>query len=124
MRGGLACCVMLAAACSAPAPKPTFDIAVVKPTPDGETAALTGWFELEERSFKLYPSMSKPAGDAACLSGVLLSLAGMPPPEYTNRPMTISGYVYGATDEANAGAANPCGSSVIIQAVDVMTPEG
>lgn len=123
MRGFLVCCVMLAAGCSAPEAKPSFDVAGVKPTPDGDTATLTGWFVLNDRSFRLYPTLTKPDDDAKCISGVLLSLAGVPPPEYSNRPMSISGYVYDVKDDAAQGAANPCGSSVILEAVDVMTPE-
>jgi len=46
-------------------------------------------------------------------SGVLLSLAGMVTPEYTNRPMTVSGYVFDAKDPAGRRPlANPCRSSV------------
>lgn len=125
MRGLLVCCVMLAAGCSAPAPaaKASFDLAGLKPTADGETATLTGWFTLEGRAFTLTPTLTKPGADAACLSGVLLSLAGAPTPDYSGRPMTVSGYVYDAKDEAAEGAANPCKSSVIIEAIDVMVPD-
>jgi hypothetical protein len=123
MRGLLACCLMFAAACSTPAAKPTFDLAGMKPTPDGETATLTGWFNLVDRTFRLYPTAAKPANDAPCLSGVLLSLAGMPTPEDSNRPMTVTGYVYAKGDEAAQGAANPCQSGVILEAIEVSAPE-
>lgn len=124
MRGVLVCCVMLAmAGCQAPAEKPSFDLPGLKPTADGETATLTGWFRLNDRSFSLYPTLTKPADNAPCLSGVLLSLAGNPTPEYSDRPMTISGYVFGEKDDAAQGAANPCKSSVILEAVDVTVPE-
>lgn len=122
MRGILICSVLLAAACS-PEAKPSFDIAAVKPGGEGDTATLTGWLVLNDRSFQLYPTLTKPAEGATCISGVLLSLAGMPPPEYSNRPMSISGYVFDAKDDAAQGAANPCGSSVILEAIDVMVPE-
>ncbi len=123
MRGLLVCCVMLAAGCSTPAAKPTFDVAGMKPTADGETATLTGWFKLDGRSFQLYPTLTKPGANDMCVSGVLLSLAGVPTPEYSDRPMTVSGYVFDAKDEAAEGAANPCKSSVIIEAIDVMVPD-
>jgi hypothetical protein len=125
MRGLLACCALFVAGCSAPEPvaKPSFDLAGMKPTADGDAATLTGWFTLEGRAFTLYPTLTKPASNAPCLSGVLLSLAGMVTPEYTNRPMTVSGYVFDAKDPAAEGAANPCQSSVIIEAIDVMVPD-
>lgn len=122
MRGVLVCCMMLAAACS-PEAKPSFDIVAVKPTAEGDAATLTGWFRLTDRSFRLYPTLTKPADDAKCISGVLLSLAGVPTAEYSDRPMSISGYVFDAKDEASQGAANPCNSTVILQAIDVMVPE-
>ncbi len=125
MRGLLVCCVMLAVGCSAPEPaaKPSFDLAGMKPTADGDAATLTGWFTLEGRSFTLHPTLTKPASNAPCLSGVLLSLAGVPTPEYSDRPMTISGYIYDAKDPAAEGAANPCKSGVILEAIDVMVPD-
>ena len=125
MRGLLICCVLLAVGCSAPAPaaKPSFDLAGVKPTADGEVATLTGWFKLSDRSFQLYPTLTKPGATDACVSGVLLSLAGVPTAEDSDKPMTISGYVYGEKDDAAQGAANPCHSSVIIEAIEVAVPD-
>lgn len=124
MRGFLVCCVMLAAGCSTPAAKPTFDLAGMKPTPDGETATLTGWFKLERQSFELYPTMTKPGANDACVSGVLLSLAGVPKPEDSDKPMTVTGYVYGAGDDAAQGAPNPCHSGMIVEAIEVDVPNG
>ena len=121
MRGLFVLSLILVAGCTPPAP-PTFDLAGLKPTADGETATLTGWFKLDGRSFTLTPSATKPADNAACLSGVLLSLAGNPTPEYSDRTMTVSGYVYDAKDDAAEGAANPCHSGVIIEAIEVSTP--
>ncbi len=122
MRGLLVCLVMLAG-CSVPTVKPTFDAAGMMPTPDGETATLTGWFKLDGRSFQLYPTTTKPAAKDACVSGVLLSLAGIPTSGESDRPMTISGYVYDAKDDAAQGAANPCQSAVIVEAIEVAIPD-
>jgi hypothetical protein len=126
MRGLLACCVMLAAACTAPETpetKSTFDVAGLKPTSDGETATLIGWFKLDGRSFRLYPALTEPEASDACVSGVLLSLAGVPTEDESDRPMSITGFIYDTRDEAASGAANPCNSRVIIAAIEVMRPD-
>ena len=123
MRGLLVCCVMLAAGCSTSAAKPTFDLAGMKPTADGDAATLTGWFKLEGHSFQLYPTMTRPGANDACVSGVLLSLAGVPRAEDSDRPMTVSAFVYDAKDDAAEGAPNPCHSAVIVEAIEVSVPD-
>ena len=125
MRGLLACCVVLAAACTAPAPeaKPTFDLAGLQPSADGDAPTLTGWLVIDGRSFRLYPTATKPADNSPCVSGVLLSLAGMPTPDYSDRVMNVAGYVYGEKDDAAQGAPNPCHSAVIVEAIEVSIPD-
>ena len=125
MRRFLACCAMLAAACTAPAPaaKPTFDLAGLKPSADGDAPTLTGWLVIDGRSFRLYPTATKPADNSPCVSGVLLSLAGMPTPDFSDRVMNVSGYVLDKNDPGAEGAANPCQSSVIITAIEVDVPD-
>lgn len=122
MRGLLACCLLLVTACT-PAAKPTFDIAAVKASPDGDAPTLTGWLLIDGRGFRLYPSSSKPAADAPCLSGVLLSLAGVPTADMSDRVMTVSGFILDKSDPGAEGAANPCQSDVIITALEVGFPE-
>lgn len=113
---------LMLAGCAPPAAPPTFDVAGLKPTPDGDTATLTGWFRFTDRSFTLTPSKTKPADGAPCLSGVLLSLAGVPTPDFNDREMSVTGYVFGVADDAAQGAANPCNSQVILEAIEVSTP--
>lgn len=124
MRGCLlAFCAMLMAGCQAPpAAKPTFDAEGMKPAPDGETATLTGWFRFVGRDFQIYPTMTAPTGDTPCLSGVLLSLAGVPTPDFADRPMKVSGYVANADDPSVEGVVNPCKSAVVISVVDLEVP--
>lgn len=123
MRGLLAGLAVLATACSTPTAPPTFDIAATRPTGDGDAATLTGWFTFSDRTFRLYPTRTKPADGAPCLSGVLLSLAGVPTPDFNDRPMTVMGFIYDKADEAAQGAANPCQSGVIIEAIEISVPE-
>lgn len=122
MRGLLACCLVLAVACT-PATKPTFDISTVKASPEGDAPTLTGWLQIEGRSFRLYPSTTKPAANAPCLSGVLLSLAGVPTDDMSDRLMSVSGFILDKDDPSAEGAANPCQSDVIITAIEIGYPE-
>lgn len=102
------------AGCASP---PTFDIGRLQPTPDAEQATLTGRFELNGRQFRLYPG----DGDA-CLAGVLTSLAGIPPSEFTNRQMTLSGRLLAVGSEEAGSLADPCGAGLIMLADEVTVP--
>ncbi|MEQ1782453.1 MAG: hypothetical protein ABMA14_13910 [Hyphomonadaceae bacterium] len=125
MRGVLACCVLLATGCTAPGPavKPTFDLANLKPSADGDAPTFTGWLVIDGRDFKLYPTAAKPADNDPCVSGVLLSLAGMPTPDFSNRVMNVTGYVFDKIDPGAEGAANPCHSAMIVEAIEVSVPD-
>lgn len=37
--------------------------------------------------------------------------------------MTVMGFIYDKADEAAQGAANPCQSGVIIEAIEISVPE-
>ena len=88
-----------------------------------DAPTLTGWLVIDGRSFRLYPTATKPADNSPCVSGVLLSLAGMPTPDFSDRVMNVSGYVLDKNDPGAEGAANPCQSSVIITAIEVDVPD-
>lgn len=107
--------LMALAACAS---TPTFDIAKLQPTPDADQATLTGRFEVNGRQFRLYPG----SGDA-CLAGALTSLAGIPPLEYSNRQMTLSGRLLTAGGEEAGSLADPCGSGLILLADEVTVPD-
>ena len=83
----------------------------------------TGWLVIDGRSLRLYPTATKPADNSPCVSGVLLSLAGMPTPDFSDRVMNVSGYVLDKNDPGAEGAANPCQSNVIITAIEVSIPD-
>jgi hypothetical protein len=100
---------------------PSFDIATLKPTEEADQATLTGHFELSGLQFRLYPGAA--GANAPCLSGALTSLAGLPPPEYTNRQMTLTGHLHRA-GSAEAGAiVDACGSGIIMLANEVIVPQ-
>jgi len=105
-------------ALAACASTPTFDVAKLQPTPDAAQTMLTGRFELNGLQFRLYSG----AGDA-CISGALTSLAGIPPPEYSNRQMTLSGRLITAGREEAGSLADPGGSGLILIANEVTVPD-
>ena len=111
--------LILAAAIAATgcATAPTFDVDTLKPTAEGEQISLTGRFELSGLQFRLYPG-----SDSTCLSGALTSLAGVPTPDYTNRPMTLTGTLVLADTPAAGAIKEACGRGVVMLANEVTTP--
>ena len=96
---------------------PTFDIANLKPTPEGEQVSLTGRFELSGLQFRLYSG-----AESACISGALTSLAGIPTPDFNNRTMTLTGALVLADTEAAGQIKEACGQGVVMLANDVSLP--
>lgn len=96
---------------------PSFDVETLKPTAEGEQISLTGRFELSGLQFRLYSG-----AESACISGALTSLAGVPPAEYTNRPMTLTGTLVLANTEAAGAIKEACGRGVVMLANEVTTP--
>lgn len=96
---------------------PSFDIAALKPTPEGEQISLTGRFELNGLQFRLYSG-----AESACISGALTSLAGVPTPDYNNRIMTLTGSLVLADTEAAGAIKEACGRGVVMLANEVTTP--
>jgi hypothetical protein len=97
-----------------------FDIASLAPTTEGELASLTGHFVLSGLQFRLYPGAA--GSSAPCLSGALTSLAGVPPPAYANRTMTLSGRLLASSDPEASSIPNACNSKVLMLATEVVTP--
>lgn len=110
-------CLLAAFTTAACASAPTFNIASLQPTAETDQVSLTGRFELSGLQFRLYPG-----GGATCLSGALSSLAGVPTPEYTNRQMTLTGYLYKAGSEAAGEIIDACDSGIVMVANEVVAP--
>jgi hypothetical protein len=104
---------LVATACAG---APSFDIETLKPTAKGEQVSLTGRFELSGLQFRLFPGNGE-----ACLSGALTSLAGLPPPEYTNRTMTLTGELHLA--EPEGAIKDACNRGLVMLANDVSVPD-
>jgi hypothetical protein len=113
------------AACS-PVAK-SFDISALEPTVEADQKTLTGWFQMEEgfREFRLYPVETDigKTGGAICLSGLALSLAGVPTPDFNGERMSVTGSVH-RVGSAEAGAtSDACGAGVVMLAVDIAVAE-
>ena len=104
---------LLTAACAS---APSFNIETLKPTAEGEQVSLTGRFELSGLQFRLFPG-----ADDTCLSGALTSLAGVPPPEYSNRTMTLTGELHLA--EPDGAIKDACNRGLVMLANDVSVPK-
>ncbi|MDP3736038.1 MAG: hypothetical protein Q8R02_01535 [Hyphomonadaceae bacterium] len=104
-------------------PKPAFDIPTLKPTEEADQVVLTGWLQLGDQ-IRLYPE-KKHLGDmgkATCISGVLLSLAGRPGPEFNDRRVAVSGYLRRFGGEGSGSLKDECGSGLILLADGVSVP--
>ena len=105
-------------------PKPAFDIATLQPTTeDADQITLTGWLQLGDQ-IRLYPEQ-KHLGETAkstCISGVLLSLAGLPGPEYNDKRMAVSGYLRRMGAEGARTIKDECGSGLVLLVTDVSVP--
>jgi len=112
-----ACLLAAALATAACASAPTFNIASLQPTAETDQVSLTGRFELSGLQFRLYPG----AG-ATCISGALSSLAGLPTPDYTNRQMTLTGYLYKSGSEAAGEIPDACNTGIVMVANEVVVP--
>jgi len=117
--------VLALAACSAPSAE-SFDISKLQPTVEADQKTLTGWFQTDGfRNFRLYPAKADlgQTGKGSCISGIALSLAGIPTPDFNNRMMTITGSIH-RTGSAEAGStADSCGSGIVLLAMDISVPE-
>jgi hypothetical protein len=113
-------------ACASPAAK-TFDISALKPTVEADQKALTGWFQLSGgfREFRLYPSKSDvgKTSRGSCISGIALSLAGVPTTDFHNRLMTVTGSIHGAGSPEAGSTPDTCGSGMVLLAMDISVPE-
>jgi hypothetical protein len=123
----LASLAPLALAACAPQAAKSFDISALQPTVEADQKTLTGWFQMDDgfREFRLYPAESDlgKVGGAVCLSGLALSLAGVPPPDFNGQRMTVTGSVH-RVGSAEAGAtADPCGAGMVLLAVDIAVAE-
>jgi hypothetical protein len=110
------------AACTSP-PAPRFDIGALKPTAEGDQVELTGWLQIDGQ-IRLYPEQRHLGGigRGSCLSGATLSLAGIVPPAFSGRLMSISGFLHRA-GSAEAGAVkDEYGSGLVLLATDVSVP--
>ncbi len=105
---------LIAAGCAA---TPSFDVATLKPTAEGEQISLTGRFELSGLQFRLYSG-----AESACISGALTSLAGVPTPDYNNRTMTLTGTLVLADTPAAGAIKEACGRGVVMLANEVTVP--
>lgn len=113
-RASLVAAALAATACAS---APTFNIPALQPTAETDQVSLTGRFELSGLQFRLYPGSGP-----ACLSGALSSLAGVPPPEYTNRQMTLTGYLYKSGSEAAGEIVDACDTGIVMLANEVVVP--
>ncbi|HVY90453.1 MAG TPA: hypothetical protein VG942_16420 [Hyphomonadaceae bacterium] len=109
---------LMLAAC---APGPSFEIApLLSVRQEGKEVTLTGWVQTEG-PFRLYPLEADigKSGDKSCISGVLTSLAGVPPPTLNHKRMTVMGKLYpaGARDAANV--KDECGNGIVLMVTDL-----
>jgi len=114
----------LALALSACAPAPSFEIAPLLSAPElGKEVKLTGWVQTEG-PFRLYPletDLGK-SGDKSCISGVLTSLAGIPPPSMNHKRMTVEGRLYPVGARDAAAVKDECGNGVVLMVTDISSP--
>jgi len=121
--------LVLAVAVSAcgPAAGKSFEISGLRPTVEADQQALTGWFQIGDgfREFRLYPEQRRlgEIGKGSCVSGLGLSLAGVPTPDFNGRRMTVTGSVHRAGSAEVGAATDACASGLIILASDISFPE-
>ncbi len=108
--------VLALAACSTPLKLDLLN--GIKRVDDAEQIQLTGLLVLNGGDFRLYPN--GPAG--GCISGTLLSLAGIPTPEYSNRTMAVTGYLHVAGTETAGATKDDCKAGMVLHATEVTTP--
>lgn len=88
---------------------------------------LHGWFEFGDgfREFRLYPLKHDlgNTGRGACVSGMMLSLAGVPTPDFDGRHVVVTGSIHRAGDAEVGATQDVCGASVILLASDVAVAE-
>lgn len=122
MRAPLALALLALGGCLSS--KPAFDIATLQPTTeDADQVTLTGWLQLGGQ-IRLYPDKKHlgETGKATCISGVLLSLAGRPGPEFNDKRMAVSGYLRRMGSESAGALKDECGSGLILLADGVSQP--
>jgi hypothetical protein len=126
-RAGFAVLLASAFAACTPAPAKSFDISALKPTVEADQQTLTGWFQMGDgfREIRLYPEQRHlgETGKGACISGMGLSLAGVPTPDLNGKLMTVIGSVHRAGSAEVGTTADTCGSGLIILAMDISAPE-
>ena len=114
------------AGCAAPVPK-SFDISALEPTVEADQKTLTGWFQIEEgfREFRLYPVESDlgKIGEAVCLSGLALSLAGVPTSDFNGVRMSVTGSVHRVGSVEAGATRDVCGAGVVLLAIDIAAAE-
>lgn len=116
--GSLILCAMVVSACVVH--PPAFDPSRLETSQDGEAVTLTGWLHIGSREFQLYADPGRAAGP--CVSGFLLSLAGVPTDDQNDRRMSVTGYLEPAGTEAAEGVSNPCGAPMVLMALEVAEP--
>jgi hypothetical protein len=114
--------LLASAACTAPEAK-SFDISALQPTVEADQKALSGWFVLGEgfREFRLYPSKRDlgKTGSGECVSGMMLSLAGVPTPDFNGLRMAVTGSIHRAGSAEVGATRDACGAGIILLASDV-----
>jgi hypothetical protein len=120
MRSSLALAGLALAGCVA---GPSFEIGALRPTTEGAQIVLVGWAQFAD-AFRLYPIQADlgKTGDRRCISGLLTSLAGIPPPVLDGQRLRASGQLYRVGNPEVASVRDQCGSGLVLLVDDIGLP--